>query len=150
IVVSAMGNPAEIIALRSPAATRTELLVKRKAQDAILSVADARPHLTGGGYLDQSGGTAARHIQPLTPEERVRAENLVARGQRYLRSRNLQVARHFFQRAAVLGLERGALLLAATYDRRELSNLGVLGVQPDSVLAQKWYERARALGARGA
>ena len=53
----------------------------------------------------------------------------------------------FFLRAAQAGLARGALLLAATYDPRELARWGVQGVQPNLTEARKWYERARELGA---
>ena len=39
------------------------------------------------------------------------------------------------------------MLLAATYDPRELARSGVQGVQPNLPEARKWYERARELGA---
>ena len=57
------------------------------------------------------------------------------------------MARQFFLRAAQMGLARGAMLLAATYDPRELARAGVQGVQPNLAEARKWYERARELGA---
>ena len=45
---------------------------------------------------------------------------MVARGEREIEQGNIAVARQFFLRAAQAGLARGALLLAATYDPREL------------------------------
>ena len=57
------------------------------------------------------------------------------------------MARQFLLRAAQAGLARGALLLAATYDPRELARWRVQGVQPNLDEARKWYERARELGA---
>ena len=57
------------------------------------------------------------------------------------------MARQFFLRAAQLGLARGALLLAASYDPRELARWGAQGIQPNLTEARKWYERARELGA---
>jgi alkylhydroperoxidase family enzyme len=82
-----------------------------------------------------------------TPGERERAEKMLARGKRNLEDGNIAIARQFFLRAAEAALARGALLLAATYDARELTRLRVQGVQPDLVVARKWYERARELGA---
>lgn len=83
----------------------------------------------------------------LSPADREHAEKLVARGERELENGNIAMARQFFLRAAEAGLARGALLLAATYDPRELARMRVQGVQPNPELARQWYERARALGA---
>jgi hypothetical protein len=85
-------------------------------------------------------------IPMLTREERERAEKLVARGELDLEGGNIALARNFFLRAAEAGLARAALLLAATYDARELARMQVQGVQPNPALARQWYERARELG----
>jgi len=60
---------------------------------------------------------------------------------------NVSMARLYYQRAADMGLARGALALAGTYDANELQRRKVVGVQPDSEQARQWYERARELGA---
>ncbi len=96
---------------------------------------------------DQSGGGAAPRAPILSPQDREVAEKMVARGERDLADGNVASARQFFLRAATTGVARGAFLLAATYDPRELERLGVLGVQPSSAVARKWYERAHELGA---
>jgi len=83
----------------------------------------------------------------LSPADREAAERLVARGEREIEQGNIAAARQFFLRAAQANLARGALLLAATYDPRELARWRVQGVQPNLVEARKWYERARELGA---
>jgi hypothetical protein len=83
----------------------------------------------------------------LSPADREAAERLIARGEREIEQGNVAVARQFFLRAAQLGLARGAMLLASTYDPRELTRLGVQGMQPNLSEARKWYERARELGA---
>jgi hypothetical protein len=83
----------------------------------------------------------------LTANERARAEELVAQGDRYLAQGKIAGARLFFQQAAEARLALGAMRLAATYDPAELSALKVLGVSPDLAEARKWYERARELGA---
>ena len=73
-------------------------------------------------------------------------ERFVARGEDSLAAGNVAVAREFFLRAADAGVARGALLLASTYDPYELVGLHVVGVQPNTALAQRWYQRAEALG----
>jgi hypothetical protein len=83
----------------------------------------------------------------LSPADRENAEKLVARGEREIEQGQVAIARNFFLRAAQIGLARGALLLAATYDPRELARWRVQGVQPNLGEARKWYERARELGA---
>jgi hypothetical protein len=83
----------------------------------------------------------------LSPADREAAERLVARGEREIAQGQVAVARQFFLRAAQAGLARGALLLAATYDPRELERWRVQGVQPNLEEARKWYGRARELGA---
>ena len=83
----------------------------------------------------------------LSPADREAAERFVVRGERELEQGQVAVARQFFLRAAQAGLARGALLLAATYDPRELVRWRVQGVQPSVEEARKWYERARELGA---
>ena len=83
----------------------------------------------------------------LSPAEREAAERFLARGEQEIEKGQIAVARQFFLRAAQAGLARGALLLAATYDPRELARWGVQGVQPNLQEARKWYERARELGA---
>lgn len=83
----------------------------------------------------------------LAPDARERAEKLVQRGEQELLNGNIAQARAFFTRAADNGLAQGALMLASTFDPKELSRLKVQGVQPNPVEARKWYERARELGA---
>jgi hypothetical protein len=83
----------------------------------------------------------------LSPAEREAAERLMERGEAEVAQGNIAVARQFFLRAAQAGLARGALLLAATHDPRELARWRVQGVQPNLAEARKWYERARELGA---
>jgi hypothetical protein len=80
-------------------------------------------------------------------EQRARAERLLARGEALLANGNILGARDFFERAADAGLGASALQLGGTYDPVELKRLKVQGVAPDPVLARKWYERARDLGA---
>lgn len=84
---------------------------------------------------------------PLDPAEKVRAEKLLARGERDLANGNVAQARLFFLHAAKAGLARGALLLGGTYDTHQLARMTALGIQPNAALARTWYQRARELGA---
>jgi len=92
-----------------------------------------------------------RGLEPAPPrlpdEARVRAEKLVAQGERHLEQGNVAAARMFYQRAAEAGLAAGAIKMATTYDPAELLRLEVVGVTPDRAEARRWYERARELGA---
>jgi hypothetical protein len=90
---------------------------------------------------------AAADIPVMTPEDRQRAEALTKRGEDEIQSGNIVFARQFFLRSAQMGLARAALLLAATYDPRELQRMRARGVLPDVAEARKWYERALELGA---
>lgn len=86
-------------------------------------------------------------IPPLTPADRQSAEKMVVLGERELELGNIARARLFLLRAAQMGLARGALLLATTYDPRDLARMRAVAVQPDLAEARKWYDRARELGA---
>lgn len=83
----------------------------------------------------------------LSPADRETAERFITRGERESEQGNVAMARQFYLRAAQMGVARAALLLAATYDPRELARSGVQGVQPNLAEARKWYEKARELGA---
>jgi hypothetical protein len=84
---------------------------------------------------------------PLPPAERERALGLHGKGIEQLERGNVVAARHFFERAAEVGLAQSAVALAATYDPDELAKFNVVGLEPDVDKARKWYEKARELGA---
>ncbi len=69
-----------------------------------------------------------------------RGNGLVARG-------DYATARLFFRKAAELGHAPGAIALAKTFDPAELRRLGVVGFTGDEAEANKWYARAKELGA---
>lgn len=75
------------------------------------------------------------------------ALRMLTKGDEMLATGNVALARLYYQRATDMGLARGALALAGTYDETELLRRRILGVQPDAALARRWYERARELGA---
>jgi hypothetical protein len=113
---------------------------------AIASVEPTKPAARAVVKPGRASDTAALRVAALTPQERARNERMIARGQHLLDDGSVSQAREFFLRAAEAGLAKGAFLLASTYDARELSRLGVMGVQPNAALARTWYQRARQLG----
>jgi len=136
------------------AAGRAELSISLVAEDGSL-LAETRTVLVvrAPEPLPNEAAAAPPKSQPpargpiLSPSEREAAEKFVARGEGEVAQGNIAVARQYFLRAAQAGLARGALLLAATHDPRELARWGVQGTQPNLAEARKWYERARELGA---
>jgi TPR repeat protein len=135
-------------------AGRAELSISLVGEDGTL-LADAKSVLVVEQSVQAAPRESKADVLPparpqgpmLSPADRETAERLVARGERELEQGQVAVARQFLLRAAQAGLARGALLLAATYDPRELARWRVQGVQPNLDEARKWYERARELGA---
>ena len=133
------------------AETRTVLVVEPAAPPPPPPKATFEPAQKSLGFVAAPPPVPAprtdRRPQQLLPEEKARAERLLARGEEYFVGGNVAAARDFFERAAEAGLAAAALRLAASYDPAELQNLQVQGVVSDRALARKWYERARELGA---
>ena len=71
---------------------------------------------------------------------------LVARGDDFVRARDVASARLFYQRAAELGDGRGALRMGATFDPALLDHAGIRGTRSDQQEALSWYRLARDLG----
>jgi capsular polysaccharide biosynthesis protein len=71
---------------------------------------------------------------------------LVARGDAFVRARDVASARLFYERAAEMGDGRGALRMGATFDPAILDRAGIRGAQGNQPEALSWYRRARDLG----
>ena len=84
---------------------------------------------------------------PMAPRDRERAQRLMEKGNQELEGGNVPAARLFYEYAADVGLADAAMALAATFDASELAKLNVRGIVPNAKQAQRWYERARQLGA---
>jgi hypothetical protein len=105
-----------------------------------------------GSVLVEAGFTLAISGQqqtapPSSPYDRERAMQYMQKGKEQFAQGLVAPARHFYERAADLGLADAAMALAATYDATELNQPHLRGIQPDAKEARRWYERARALGA---
>ena len=86
-------------------------------------------------------------VPALNPEDRQRALKLTREGDRHMAQGNIAAARQVYELAAEAGLAQAAMALAATYDAAELARFNVRGIEPNAKEAQRWYERARRLGA---
>jgi TPR repeat protein len=84
---------------------------------------------------------------PMASRDRERAQRLMEKGNQELEGGNVSAARLFYEYAADVGLADAAMALAATFDVNELAKLNVRGIKPDAKEAERWYERARQLGA---
>ena len=98
-----------------------------------------------------SSTAATQYKEPsapqVTPEIRAESLLLTEKGKESLRLGNVLIARQFFERAANKGLAEAALVLATTYDPRELHRTTAgADVVADTKLARKWYEKAIKLG----
>ena len=142
LVPAGMAGRAEIVV--SLVSEEGALLAEAKSV-LIIEPPGAAPLQANKGELKASPSSPKPPV--ITPADREAAEKFVARGERELEQGQIAVARQFFLRAAQVGYAPGALLLAATYDPRELARWRVQGVQPNLDEARKWYQRARELGA---
>ncbi|NJO22144.1 MAG: sel1 repeat family protein [Sphingomonadales bacterium] len=153
------GLPRLTLNLPASASGRSELLISLVDEDGRL-LAEARVSLVIQQQASVPPSFAAGEkerapvplpprvdVPALTPADRESAQKLLVRGERDLELGNIAQARQFFLRAAQIGLAEGALMLAATYDPRELARFHSVSVQPNVAEARKWYLRAVELGA---
>jgi TPR repeat protein len=94
----------------------------------------------------QAAMPSAAPAQQQVTAERAMAELYAARGDDMLKIRDLSAARRFYETAANAGSGRAAMALGRTYDPGFLSQMQVIGLRPDPVLAATWYRRAAELG----
>jgi type II secretory pathway predicted ATPase ExeA len=94
----------------------------------------------------QAAMPSAAPAQQQATAERAIAELYAARGDDMLKIRDLSAARRFYETAANAGSGRAAMALGRTYDPAFLSQMQIIGLRPDPVLAATWYRRAAELG----
>jgi hypothetical protein len=82
----------------------------------------------------------------LSGEARDRTTKMLQKANELMSTGDISAARLFYQRAADAGLAEAALAMALTWDPNELGRWKVLGLKADAKEAQRWYERAKALG----
>jgi TPR repeat protein len=89
--------------------------------------------------------TADKASTPLLlPAEQITA--LLARGDEFVRMRDIASARLLYERAADAGNGRAALRMGESFDPAFLDRIGIYRMAGDRQLALSWYRRARDLG----
>jgi hypothetical protein len=86
------------------------------------------------------------------PKPTLRAEDvtlMIERGRTLFDAGDIVAARLFFRRAANAGDSGAAIAMGATYDPEILSQRFIRGIEADAQEAQRWYDKARALGGGG-
>jgi hypothetical protein len=69
-------------------------------------------------------------------------EELLMRGDIFLRMGDVTSARLFYERVAAAGIGQGAMRMGATFDSSFLGRIGLRSARGDPVKAQTWYRRA--------
>ena len=117
-------------ALAPSGAVPTDVAPIRMAEPtraAAVAVPSSPP--AGGIRLTQGGGG-------------VNAEQLIARGDIYMRDGDIASARLLFEAAARLGNAAAARRIGTTYDPIEHRRLRIVGVSPNAQIALDWYRQA--------
>jgi hypothetical protein len=86
----------------------------------------------------------------MLPQDRERAMKLTKEGDTHMSQGNIAAARLVYELASDMGFAPAAMALGGTYDSAELARFNVRGIEPNAREAQRWYERARQLGAADA
>ena len=105
------------------------------------------------GVLLEWSHNSTLAIAPFPPRllEAAEIKVMVKSGLEYMANGKIGAARLMFQSAAEAGEAAAAFALAETYDPVVLEKLGTKGgITPDVALAQRWYEKAKALGSSAA
>jgi hypothetical protein len=88
---------------------------------------------------------AVAEAMPASPRlvlSAVEIEELLTRGDTFLRMGDVTSARLFYERAANAGDGEGAMRMGATFDPTFLGRAGLGGARGDPAKAQSWYRRA--------
>jgi hypothetical protein len=95
----------------------------------------------------QSSSSSSTPLVPGAGQRATSTNKLLDRARDLLAEGNVTQARRFLERAANGGLAEAAIVLAGTYEARQLIRLNARGLRPDPVAAHHWRERANALKA---
>lgn len=77
-------------------------------------------------------------------------QSMLRRARELLERGHIAGARLIFEHLALQQSALGAFALAQTYDEKFLKTVAVVGMEPDTKLAAKWYRRAAELGSQSA
>ncbi|MEW6438482.1 MAG: hypothetical protein AB1508_15085 [Pseudomonadota bacterium] len=121
-----------------------DLTIELKGPDGrVANTVHTALRITGAVAADDQ----AAPPRPVATADEIR--NWMSHGRTLQRVGYFAGARLFFRRVAEAGWAEGAQAMGETYDPAEFQKLGVHGLTPDAALAQKWYDRAKALEKAG-
>jgi hypothetical protein len=138
--------PVEKAPETAPAPNPVELKVAPEPLTNVAAAPPADPGQNARREADAAGPALPVAVPPkpsLRPEE---IALMVDRGRTLFDAGDLAAARLFFRRAANAGDAGAAIAMGATYDPEVLSQRFIRGIEADAREAQKWYDKARALG----
>jgi hypothetical protein len=133
----------------APASAETAPLADPTAAPASAETAPpadptAVPASAETGAQDVQAAVTADKAPPPLPAEQITA--LVARGDAFVRTRDIASARLLYERAADAGNGRAALRMGESFDPAFLDSIGISRMLGDRRLALSWYRRACDLG----
>jgi hypothetical protein len=136
-----------VLDVAAPAQHQSERRTPAPPSDASMLRPATRIEASPGAAEPHGPAPPAVAAPPMAPRDLERAQRLMEKGNQELEGGNVSAARLFYEYAADVGLADAAMALAATFDASELAKLNVRGIAPNAKEAQRWYERARQLGA---
>jgi hypothetical protein len=124
-----------------------ELKVAPPEQPSSVAAASADSRQTARGEAEAAAPAPIPVAAPPKPAMRPEEITLmIERGRTLFDAGDLAAARLFFRRAANAGDASAAIAMGATYDPEVLGQRFIRGIEADAREAQKWYDKARALG----
>jgi len=108
-------------------------------------VTAAAPPAPTTGTAEPTPSAPAAEPMPAPPHLVLSAteiEELLTRGDTFLRRGDVTSARLFYERVANAGIGQGAMRMGATFDSSFLGRIGLGSARSDPVKAQSWYRRA--------
>jgi hypothetical protein len=123
-------------------APKTLTAIAAAQTSAVAAPAETGSTVTSPSDTPNSQATSA----PVRRLDRDEIADLRKRGEEFMLTGNLGLARLTLQRAAEAGDREAAFSLATTYDPIVLETRRVIGVVPDIAMARAWYEKAKEFG----
>jgi hypothetical protein len=148
--------PSEEVALPQPTVSDAQPAPQPEAPSAQTAAATTPPpppppadkpesdDKSGAGTASPSTALAPNAPAPVAANDLVGI--LMQRGDELLKLRDIAAARLLYERAALLGNARAAMLAGKTYDPLYFAEIGASGIAPDRAKALEWYGAAATLG----
>lgn len=147
IATANQSQPRQLAALPGVPEPRTLPSVPAAAQPAARAALIA-PAAKPQEPVSPNTPPATASVPPASPapQDHSASETIVlSRGRKMLDTGNIAIARQLLERAAVGGSREAAMLLASSFDPAWLRKTGVLGIEGDAQVAERWTLEAQRL-----